>query len=435
STSLALAEWQNGQNADLVLGQPDFDSSGTGTTTATIMHEPGDVAIDPTTGFVFVADTIENRVLRFASFDSLMNGDAAVGVLGQANLSSSNDPEDATASSMDSPQGIHVDSNGTLWVADTSNHRVLRFLNASTVADADGAPADLVLGQETFAGDDSGNAVDSMNGPFDVVSDGSGNVYVSDRTNNRVLRFSVLSNPSNGMDADGVLGQVDFDSRLSPNPPTAASMNRPNGVALGTNGELWVADPNNNRVLRFDTPSTQADSNGADADGVLGQTLFTTATGGTDEDSLDDPRKLTVAPNGDLWVIESIQHRALRFPDAANLPNGSDATNVLGQTLLTTSAFGGGMSGLSFPTGITAVSNKTLFISDGGNNRVLRFTDDDTVPPVASPTDNSALIASLQRKIKKLKKRVKTLRQKGKRDAARRLQKRVRKFTKQLRAL
>jgi DNA-binding beta-propeller fold protein YncE len=75
----------NGQDASLVLGQATFTSGATGTTAST-MNAPRGVAVDPVSGKVFVVESGNNRVLRFASLGSLSNGAAAEGVLGQANF-------------------------------------------------------------------------------------------------------------------------------------------------------------------------------------------------------------------------------------------------------------------------------------------------------------------------------------------------------------
>lgn len=82
----ALAIMTNGMAASLVLGQPDFTTNTTATS-AEGMRGPFGVAVDPTTGKVFVTDTFNSRVLRFASVAALSNGAAAEGVLGQPDFS------------------------------------------------------------------------------------------------------------------------------------------------------------------------------------------------------------------------------------------------------------------------------------------------------------------------------------------------------------
>src|SRR6266508_4786384 len=116
----------NGQPASLVLGQPDFTSKALATT-ASGMNYPTDLAVDPTSGKVFVADHYNHRVLRFASSAALTSGIAAEGVLGHSDFTSYAITFPPTASTMSVPTGVTVDTAGRLWVADYNNSRVLRF--------------------------------------------------------------------------------------------------------------------------------------------------------------------------------------------------------------------------------------------------------------------------------------------------------------------
>ena len=137
--------WMDDRLACLVLGQIDFTSSDDFPTTQSRMCGPNGVAVD-NDGRVWVADVCNNRVLRFASLAALSNGSAAEGVLGQPDFTSSNAA--TTQSGMSHPYGVAVDNAGRLWVADLSNNRVLRFDNAA--GKANGANADGVLGQLDF---------------------------------------------------------------------------------------------------------------------------------------------------------------------------------------------------------------------------------------------------------------------------------------------
>ena len=177
------------------------------------------VCVDPSSNKVFVADTSNHRVLRFSATDALVNGSAAEVVLGQANFTSgtANRGTGVAADTMNNPVDCVVDSGGRLWVVDLSNHRVLRFDNASTKTD--GANADGVLGQEDFisgtANRGTGTAANTMSNNRDVVEDSNGALFVLDRVNNRVLRFDNAASKSDGADADGVLGQANFTASSS----------------------------------------------------------------------------------------------------------------------------------------------------------------------------------------------------------------------------
>jgi hypothetical protein len=92
-----------------------------------------------------------------------------------------------TASTMNNPDGVAVDKSSTphhLYVADTSNDRVLGWNNAASYTD--GQPADWVAGQADFQS--SGN--NGLNAPQGVGVDGHGNLYIADTGNNRVLEYN-----------------------------------------------------------------------------------------------------------------------------------------------------------------------------------------------------------------------------------------------------
>jgi streptogramin lyase len=113
--------------------------------------------------------------------------------------------------------------------------------------------------------------------------DGSGRLWVSDESNNRVLRFDNAASKANGAKADGVLGQPNFTSSVQAT--TQSGMSYQSGVAVdNSTGRLYVADYENNRILVFNSAATLA--NGANASYVLGQTNFTTSTHGTSATTL-----------------------------------------------------------------------------------------------------------------------------------------------------
>ncbi|MCK7518790.1 MAG: NHL repeat-containing protein [Ignavibacteriales bacterium] len=185
-----------------------------------------------------------------------------------------------------------MDANGTLWVADTENNRVLRFDNASSKLSS--SNADGVLGQPDFTSNTAGTTAGLLSAPTSLFVDGSGNLWVADKDNNRVLRFNNASTKPNGSNADGVLGQVDFVTGTSGT--TASKFDAPWGVHVDVSGKLWVADRFNSRVLRFDNASGLA--NGSVANGVLGQTDFVSSTSGLSQSKFDGPRGVFMDGHG-----------------------------------------------------------------------------------------------------------------------------------------
>ncbi len=184
----AQAAWTNGQAADIVLGKANFDSATDNTPSATNLVYAGSGCIDPVSGSLFVVD--KHRVLRWSSANAYTSGSAASGVLGQADFTSNDFNRGgltaANSLAITSYAGCVVSSSGTLFVADYGNNRVLRFDNAA--AKENGAAADGVLGQDTFTANGSGTGANRMNKPAYLTLESNGRLWVADENNNRVLR-------------------------------------------------------------------------------------------------------------------------------------------------------------------------------------------------------------------------------------------------------
>lgn len=320
--TIAQSPLENNMPASGVLGQLNFTSGGLGTSSST-MNAPSGVAIDPTTGKLFVVDRYNNRVLRWDSAAKMINGSSAEAVFGQLNFNTST--SGLSSSKFNDPLRVFIDSNGSLWVSDYLNNRVLRFDSASYKSS--GASANLVIGQNNFTTNSSGTAVNKMYGPVGVFVDNNDRLWVADRLNHRVLRFDNASTKTNGANADAVLGQSEFTSGTSG--LSATKMNRPMGVYADSQDHLWVCEDDNNRVLRFDNASLK--TNGAAADGVLGQPDFTTNTKSQTRNGVSNLRGVFGDQTGRLYVVDESNHRVLVFNHAASLSNGAFADYVLGQ--------------------------------------------------------------------------------------------------------
>jgi streptogramin lyase len=250
----AAGGFSNGQAASLVLGQPDFVTNAIAPVSATSLHSPSGVVADAS-GNVWVVDHLNYRVLQFKA--PFTNGQAASVVLGQPDLTTNTQNNGGrTASSLGGPNAVAMDASGNLWVADGgANGRVLRYSPPFTNFMA----ASLVLGVPSFTSVSPGPSQSTVGrpgggGPSGLAFDGSGNLWVADDDNNRVIRFNAPY--TNGQAASVVLGQPDFTSNAAPAAPTASSLNAPWSVAVDAAGSVWVADSRNHRVLKYSPPFT-----------------------------------------------------------------------------------------------------------------------------------------------------------------------------------
>jgi len=369
STPLAaLAQFANFPAAERSLGAASPSEVGQTFTTAWTIPLPLGIALDPTSGKLFVSSLQTHRVLRFPSAPSLPNEAIAEGVLGQSSFAA--DTLSTSQSRLNQPGGIHVDRRGRLWIADTGNNRVLMFHSASNRGNGDNA--DLVLGQSTFTGMGASFAATGMDSPRDVFVDAGDNLWVADTNNHRVLKFSGASLLTNGAPAAVVLGQIAFAAGFPSN--DASRMNLPMGVFVDDGGRLWVADFGNHRVLRFDGAAGLA--NGASADRFLGQGGFGSSLPGAGALSMNGPRAVALDARGTLWVVDSQNHRILGYDHAATKISGSPADRVIGQPGFATVGLGSGPQELHFPIGLAFDQHGGLWVADTANHRALRYPPD-----------------------------------------------------------
>lgn len=259
---LAPIPTESGAAASFAIGQDTANNDNTanagGSTNLDTLDTPwGAVQAG---GYVFVADSLNHRVLRIPVASLGANRPSADIVLGQLDFTSNqaNRGAAAGADTLDSP--AHVATDGTrLWVADTGNDRVLAFDLATL---SSGAPAVLVV--------TSGGGV-NLSGPRGVAASPT-RLVIADSENHRVLVWEPP--PTSPADLPtAVLGQADFlgiDANSGGaaggaceametctdfgREPTARSLSRPGAVML-RGDELWVSDTCNARVLRYHAPA------------------------------------------------------------------------------------------------------------------------------------------------------------------------------------
>lgn len=390
----------DGAPADLVLGQPAFvtaqkavDYRGIGR--ETLSHPTGVFEAD---GLRVVADRANNRVVMTRT-DAGSPFSIVVGQPTAEAFTPNLDWKSPAASTLSAPEDALVE-DGRLIIADTGNHRVLIWNSLPT---ADGQPADVVIGQPDFAsvrpnrgagdGDGDGDSDASADGffyPAGLAVDGD-KLFVSDPANHRVLVFSPIPT-TNGAAASHVLGQSTFEGN-EPNrgqgwfKPQADGLAWPVGLTVDpANGQLWVADRENNRAIAFATRPAIV----AAAVAQVGQPNLTTnsfpsfytngvnnglplAEAGISDKTLRRPGDVAVA-EGRLWVSDSNRNRVLGFA----LPLGAApvaATVVLGQPDFASGAPNGdglGAGSLKAPRGLATFGGK-LVVADADNHRVLTY--------------------------------------------------------------
>jgi uncharacterized protein (TIGR03437 family) len=248
-------------------------------------------------GVLYIADTGNNRIRMVAANGQIFT------LAGNGNAAFYGDGLQGAFASVHAPQGITVDVNGNVLVADTGNQRIRGIAPDGTIHTVAGS------GGQGFSGDGGPATSAQLNLPAALATDAAGNIYVADTGNNRVRAISPLGNIStvagNGsgsvlsapqgvaVDAAGDLFIADTGHgqiREIPSggqlttiagtgvccysgdggSPAAAALNLPQGLAVDASGDLFIADTANSAVRAIE-PGSSAPSIAAVVNGASGQ--------------------------------------------------------------------------------------------------------------------------------------------------------------------
>jgi sugar lactone lactonase YvrE len=404
-TSALDAQWTDLQSAELVIGQPDFTTYTDlpNTRTAIDLSGPRSIAIDFQHSKLYIGDVDNHRVLRYA-YPITGNQPTAELVFGQSDFTT--DPVGdysktfgiwltPTAKQILEPMALAV-HNGDLWVLDHNNQRIVRFSHAYNLT-VNNPDADLVIGQSTFSTRDFSCTSSSFTAPWGMTIDNNGNLWVADAGNGRVLRFNDVSTLTNGASANGVLGQTGFNIQTIATTATQYQFGLPSSLYVdGTT--LWVCDRGFNRVLKFNNAAIKP--NGANADGVLGQSDYSGSALGIAPGSFNRPFGVCVDGIGNLYVSDQTSRRILIFKNAANKSNGAYADNVLGQASFYTTTYSYGDNSFG-PDNVSnlAIDNSRgkLFVVDATAARVMQFASSGVltgISPEVSETSKSFTLST-----------------------------------------
>lgn len=297
--------------AKLVMLEPDTVIGFEGSAEGQL-NKPRAIAV-AADGSLFVADSSNHRIQHLTDDGQVLNVWGSFGDTTQT---------DAPGGMFNEPWGVAVGPDGSIYVTDTWNHRVQKFT-------ADGR----FLKMWGYFG--QGESPDAFWGPRGIAVDTKGNVYVTDTGNKRVVVFTpegefVTQFGNAGMDP----GQFD----------------EPVGIAVGQDGLVYVADTWNSRVQVFSPDESGTNFNflrAWEVNAWIGQ-------------SLDNKPFIAVEPGGNLIVADPEGYRVLEFDGE-------------GQFVLGWGDYSSEIDGFGMVSGVAIDPNGGVWVSDGGNNRLLHF--------------------------------------------------------------
>jgi sugar lactone lactonase YvrE len=326
------------------------------------LNYPESIAID-STGNLYIADSANNCIRKVAP-DGVITTIAGNGTRGY-----SGDGGPAVSARLSFPDGVAVNSTGNLYIADSMNHLIRKVTPDGVITTVAGkGSSDLPSLVDGGFGGDGGPAVSAqLNDPCDVAVDSTGNLYIADSTNRRIRKVSpdgvittLAGNGTQGYSGDG-------------GPAVSAQLNVPDGVAVDTEGNLYIADLFNNCIRKV-TP-----------DGVITTVTGNRVRGYRGDGSpaasaqLNDPCDVAVDSTGNLYIADSMNHRIRKVT-----PDGMITAIV---AVTSGSIIGDGGPAVSAqlvnPSSVAVDSTGNLFIADSMNDRIRKVTNDGVITTVA----------------------------------------------------
>jgi sugar lactone lactonase YvrE len=309
---------------------------------------PSAIAFDPI-GNLYFAETANHTIRRVDTTGAI----TTIAGTGTQGFSGDNGP--ATAATLDSPQGLALDTANNLYLADTHNHRIRKLnLITGTITTIAGT------GTPGFSGDHGPATASQLCLPTALAIDGANNLYLADTGNHRIREIS----PSGTITTVAGTGIQGFSGDKGP--AIDARIDSSMGVAIDSADNLYLSDTHNHRIRRIDaTTGIITTIAGTGTPGFSGD------TGSATSSNLFLPHGITIDSAGNLYLADTENHRIRRI----------DATSGIVITVAGngTQSFGGEnaqaiTASLDTPLA-TAVSPSALVtLSDSANQRIRQLT-------------------------------------------------------------
>lgn len=297
------------------------------------LNKPYSVALDAGNN-VYIADFSNNRVRKV---------DAVTGIIttiaGNGTASSTGDGFPAVNATLNNPSGIAIDKNGNVYVSEYSGNRVRKISastgNISTFA-GNGTPA--------FSGDGNLAVNASLKSPFGLAIDTAGNVFIADALNHSIRKVNTSGYITTVAGSSQIAGGGFIDNVAA----TSGRLNKPYGIAVAPNGDLYIGDNGNNKIRKVTY-----------ATGIISTYVST---------GLITPYGVALDAGGNVYIAD-MGNNKIKKVDAVS--------GVITVIAGTTNGYGGDSTSptatgtkLSVPMAVAFDSSGNIFIADNGNNRI-----------------------------------------------------------------
>ncbi len=264
----------------------------------------------------------------------------------------SGDGGPAVAAELNSPVALAIDLSGNLYISDLSNNRIRKV-------DAGSGIITTVAGNGLFGySGDRGLATDAtFRSPYGISLDSYGNLFIADNENNVIRKVTAGTGKITTVAGDSIAGYNGDDSAA-----IVSQLNYPTGVVSDAFGNIYIADWGNNRIRRVDAItgiiSTVAGNGSAGYSGDSSAALSA---------QLNMPYAVALDKNNNLYIIDNINNVIRKVINASGIIitiAGNGTSGYSGDDLPAT------LAQLNLPSGIAFDPAGNLYIADAGNNRV-----------------------------------------------------------------
>ncbi len=204
-----------------------------GLATAARLNSPRGITV-ASNGDFYIGDRSNNKVRKVIALTGIIMTYAGTGTAGY-----SGDGALATLARLNRPQGIHLASNGDLYIADALNSAIRKVAAVTGIITTYAG-----TGTAGFSGDGGAATSAQLNAPEAMHLNSVGDLYIADTVNNRIRRVSA------GGTITTVAGTGTAGSVGDGGSATAAQLDTPRGIAIGSNGAYYIGDRNNNKIRK-----------------------------------------------------------------------------------------------------------------------------------------------------------------------------------------
>lgn len=310
----------------------------------------------------------------------------------------SGDGGPAQSAELDSPYGVSVDASGSVYIADTGNSVIRRVDSSGKVTTIAGN------GAKGYSGDGGPATSGALYKPYRAVADRAGNIYIADFYNNRIRKVdtsgtitTVAGTGTQGYNGDGIpattaqlslpgavavdsagngyivdtwnnrIGKVDTSGTINTiagtgfagvlgdgGPATSAQVNEPEGIALDSSGNIYIADYGNSKIRKIDTSGTINTVAGTGSTGYSGDGGPATAA------SLNLPTGVAIDTAGNVYIADNQNSRIRKVNSSGDIT-----------TIISTGT--SGVSTLFFPEDVAVDTAGHVYVADYNNMRILEL--------------------------------------------------------------